>query len=105
MIRSFRDLTVWQQSVDLAVVVYRLSEKFPSAEMFGLTAQVRRAAVSIASNIAEGKAAGGQNYPRHVRIALGSEAELQTQVEIAQRLGILSVTEAGDLLKIGRAHV
>ena len=99
VIQSFRDLAVWQKGIDLAVRVYQLSETFPRAEMFGLTSQVRRAAVSIPSNIAEGKAAGGQNYPRHLRIALGSEAELQTQIELARRLGMLEATDAELLLE------
>ena len=84
MIHSFRDLVVWQKGMDLAVAVYKATEKFPKSEMFGLTSQVRRAGVSIPSNVAEGKAIGGLSYPRHVKVALGSEAELQTQVELAR---------------------
>ena len=83
---QFRNLTVWQKGMDLAERVYAGTDKFPRAEMYGLTSQIRKAAVSIPSNIAEGKAVGGQNYPRHVKIALGSEAELQTQIELARRL-------------------
>ena len=98
MVQSFRDLLVWQKGMDLAVLVYKISEKFPRSEMFGLSSQVRRAAVSIPSNVAEGKAIGGQNYPRHVKIALGSEAELQTQLELAKRLEMLSVDEADALI-------
>ena len=98
MIQSFRDLTVWQKSMDLAVIVYKTTETLPRAEMFGLTSQIRRAAVSIPSNVAEGKAKGGQSYPNHVRIALGSEAELQTQIELARRLEFLAVDEAYKLL-------
>ena len=98
MVQSFRDLLVWQKGMDLAVRVYRISEKFPRSELFGLTSQVRRAAVSIPSNVAEGKAVGGQTYPRHVKIALGSEAELQTQLELAKRLEMLNESEADDLM-------
>ena len=98
MLQSFRDLAVWQKGVELAVVVYNISEKFPRAERFGLTSQARRAAVSIPSNVAEGKAMGGQSYPHHVKIALGSEAELQTQLEIAKRLNMLSAAEADALI-------
>ena len=94
MINSFRDLTVWQKSMDLVVQVYRLTEKMPTTEKYGLTLQVRRATVSIPSNVAEGKAVGGRGYPRHVKIAIGSEAEVQTQIEIARRLGMLSDSEA-----------
>ena len=106
MIHSFRDLTVWQRAVDLAVHVYKTTESFPRYEMFGLTSQIRRAAVSIPSNVAEGKAVGGQNYPRHIRLALGSEAEVQTQIEIARRLGMLQEAEAvtllNDVSEVGR---
>ena len=65
--------------------------------MYGLTSQIRRAAVSIPSNIAEGKAIGGQSYPHHVKIALGSEAELETQIELARRLKFLPETDAATL--------
>ena len=99
MIQSFRDLEVWRKSMDLAVRVYMASEKFPSSEAFGLTSQVRRASVSIPSNVAEGKAVGGQRYRRHVKIALGSDAELQTQIELATRLGMLSDADADELLQ------
>jgi four helix bundle protein len=98
MIQSFRDLKAWHKGMDLAVLVYTSTEKLPRAELFGLTAQIRRAAVSIPSNIAEGKAKGGQSYPNHVRIALGSEAELQTQIELARRLEYLPEEEAHELL-------
>lgn len=98
MVQSFRDLLVWQKGMDLAVLVYKGSEKFPRSEMFGLSSQVRRAVVSIPSNVAEGKAIGGQSYPRHVKIALGSEAELQTQLELAKRLGLLTPDEADSLI-------
>jgi len=99
MIQSFRDLSVWQKSMDLSVLVYRSTEGFPRSEMFGLTSQLRRASVSIPSNIAEGKAIGGQSYPRHLRIAHGSEAELQTQIELARRLQFLTADEANLVLK------
>jgi four helix bundle protein len=94
MIHSFRDLVVWQKGMDLAVQVYKISEKMPRSEMFGLTSQLRRAAVSVPSNIAEGKAVGGQSYPHHLKIALGSEAEIQTQVELARRLQMLNDADA-----------
>ena len=99
MIQSFRDLLVWQKGMDLAVTIYKSTEKFPRSEMFGLTSQIRRAAVSIPSNVAEGKAVGGQSYPRHVKIALGSEAEVQTHLELAKRLNMLREEEAHHLLE------
>ena len=97
MIQSFRDLTVWQKSLDLAEHIYAASEKLPKNEMFGLVSQMRRASVSIPSNIAEGKGIGGRGYLRHLRISLGSEAELQTHIELAVRLKMLTRQEA-DLL-------
>lgn len=109
MIQSFRDLSVWQKSMDLSVLVYRMTERFPRSEMFGLTSQIRRASVSIPSNIAEGKATGGQIYPRHLRTAHGSEAELQTQIELARRLKFLRDEDADVLLnhaaEVGRMLV
>jgi four helix bundle protein len=99
MIHTFRELHVWQKGMNLAVSVYRISEKLPRTETFGLTAQLRRAAVSIPSNVAEGKAVGGQRYRRHVKIALGSEAELETQIELAHRLKMLSEVEAAELME------
>ncbi len=98
MIESFRDLIVWQKGMDLVERIYSSSEKLPRAEMYGLVSQVRRAAVSIPSNIAEGKAIGGQSYARHLKIALGSRSELETQIELMKRLGMLSNAEADDLL-------
>ena len=98
MIQSFRDLTVWQKALTLAEHVYSTSEKMPTSEAFGLKLQLRRAAVSIPSNIAEGKAISGRAYLRHLRIALGSEAELQTQIELAARLKMLTEGDAKSLL-------
>ena len=99
MIQSFRDLTVWQNAMTLAEHVYELTEAIPHTELYGLTSQIRRAVVSIPSNIAEGKAIGGRSYRRHLRIALGSEAELQTQIELAVRLKMLPRDQAEKILK------
>jgi four helix bundle protein len=87
---SFRDLEVWQEAMQLVEDVYRLSRRFPPDERFGLTAQVRRAAVSIPSNIGE----GGRRKRRkanlyHLDIALGSQGEVDVQLEIAQRLAYI----------------
>ena len=109
MIQSFRDLTVWQKSMDLVVCVYGATGKFPRSETYGLASQLRRAATSIPSNIAEGKAIGGLSFPRHLRIAHGSEAELQTQVELARRLNFLGDAETKTILseasEVGRMLV
>jgi len=86
-IQSFRDLDAWHAAMDLSVMVYDASTRFPSDERFGLMSQVRRASVSVPSNIAEGQSFGTDGrYMHHVRIALGSIGELSTELEIAVRL-------------------
>jgi four helix bundle protein len=86
-IRSFRDLIAWQKAMQLCHQVYSISARFPPAERFGLTAQLRRAAVSIPSNVAEGYGRGHQqDYVRFLRIARGSLYELETQLTLAVRL-------------------
>jgi len=86
--QSFRDLRVWQRSMELTVAVYRLTQHFPREEAFGLTSQLRRSAVSVPSNIAEGH---GRMNPREFKhfllIARASNCELQTQLELSGVLG------------------
>ena len=96
-INSFRDLDVWQASMDLAVIMYGLTDPFPRREQFGLTAQIRRSAVSIPSNIAEGhnRRMNGP-YRNHVHIALGSQGELETLIDLAIRLRFLSADNASE---------
>ncbi|MBU2213740.1 four helix bundle protein [Patescibacteria group bacterium] len=85
--RSYRDLIVWQQSVELVTILYVLTQKFPKEELYGLTSQLRRSAVSIPSNIAEGKSRKTKkDYIKFLNIAYSSGAELETQIEIAKRL-------------------
>ena len=85
---SYKDLIVWQKAVDLTEAVYNLTSDFPVSEQYGLTSQMRRAAVSIASNIAEGKTRRTQkDFHNFLGIAFASGAELETQVVIAKRLG------------------
>jgi len=89
-VASYRDLKMWQLGVDLALEVYRVSGDFPISEQYGLTSQLRRAAVSIASNIAEGHARKTQReLHRFLNIAKGSLAELETQLIIASELGFV----------------
>ena len=89
-ILSFRDLEVWHASMDLAMEIYKVTAGFPAEERYGLTSQLRRAGVSVPSNIAEGHARKSDGaFLNHVRIALGSLAELATQLEIATRLTYL----------------
>ena len=84
---SFRDLDVWQESMVLVEEIYALSKRFPSDERFGLISQLRRAAVSIASNIGEGaRRKRRKAFLNHLDIALGSQAEVDVQLELAMRL-------------------
>lgn len=86
-VQSYQDLIVWQKAVALVVEVYRVTEKFPKSEMYGLTSQMRRAAVSIPSNIAEGRRRGSRaDFRNFLLHAFGSGAELETQVLFAKRL-------------------
>jgi four helix bundle protein len=105
--QSFKDLRVWQKTIELTVDVYKLTGKFPDAERFGLTNQMRRASVSIASNISEGygRATKGE-YIQFLGHARGSCSELETQLVIAKRLGFGSVAnvESADSIcnEVGR---
>jgi len=84
---SYKDLIVWQKSMDLVTKIYFLTEKFPKTELYGIVSQMRRCAISIPSNIAEGKQRGTKKDYRHFLImAFGSGAELETQLEISRRL-------------------
>ncbi|MEZ2348411.1 four helix bundle protein [Terriglobus sp. RCC_193] len=86
--KSFRELEVWQRSMELATAIYRVTEGFPRHETYGLSSQMRRCAVSIPSNIAEGSArATKRDFSHFITIARGSAAELETQLDIARRLG------------------
>ena len=90
-IRSYRDLIVWQKARELVKKVYEGSESFPRNEVFGLTQQMRRAAVSVPSNIAEGYGRGSRpEYIRFLHIARGSLYEIETQLLLAEDLGYLS---------------
>jgi four helix bundle protein len=87
---NFEKLDVWQRAVGLAAFVYRFTGKFPSDERFGLTSQMRRAAVSVSSNIAEGSSRSSrQDFARFVELAVGSLYELVSQAFIAQKQGLL----------------
>ena len=100
MTQGYRDLVVWQQAMDVAVETYRLTSSFPKEEMFGLTSQMRRAAVSIASNIAEGEGRKSKNEFSHfLGIALGSKSELETQLILSERVNLLKVTDTEPIKK------
>ncbi|WP_263416123.1 four helix bundle protein [Terriglobus albidus] len=105
MAKSFRELLVWQKSMQLAESVYRNTDGFPPREIYGLAAQMRRAAVSIPSNLAEGSNRGTRkDYRQFVTIARGSANELQTQIELAQRIGLLA-SKAGEELQMQTLEV
>ena len=100
-VRSYKDLTVWQAAMDLVERVYALTRQFPKHEMYALTVQVQRSAVSVPSNIAEGHARRStKEYERYVSIALGSLAELETQLLIAERLRYIRSEEIRQLLEL-----
>jgi four helix bundle protein len=87
-IRSYRDLVVWQLGMNLVRSIYELTGPFPRDELFGLTSQLRRAAISVPSNIAEGDARDSRKeYLHHLSISLGSLAEVETQLLLASQLG------------------
>ena len=93
-IQCYRDLKVWQEGVALVEAVYSLTQKFPRSELFGLSSQVQRAAISIPSNIAEGHArASRKEFLHFLSISLGSLAELETQLFLVQRLAYISQEE------------
>lgn len=93
-LRSYRDLIVWQKSMDLVVSVYQLAATFPREERFGLASQIKRAAVSIPANIAEGYGRVHRgDYVHHLSIAKGSLAELETLLAIAVRLNFVEREE------------
>jgi four helix bundle protein len=87
-IESYQDLRVWKEGIAISLRVYKLTGQFPDHEKFGLVSQMRRCAVSIPSNIAEGHARlSTREYIRHLSISLGSLAELETQIHLAEALG------------------
>jgi four helix bundle protein len=100
MRRSYKDLVAWQESMDLVTATYRSTSGFPKEEQFGLTSQLRRAAVSIPSNIAEGQGRLSEKEFRYfLGQARGSLMEVETQLQIAQNLGHLQTGQTMELLK------
>src|SRR6185437_2373050 len=89
-INSYKDLIVWQKSMQLCEDIYLITKEFPKSETYGLISQLRRCSISIPSNIAEGHLRGHKNeYIQFLRVAFGSSAELETQLLIALRIGYL----------------
>ena len=97
--QTYRDLIAWQKAMSLVTEIYRLTQTFPVAERYGLTHQLRRAAVSVPSNIAEGQARfSAKEFHRFLSTARGSLVEIETQIEIARNLGYASRTESSNVL-------
>lgn len=89
--KTHKDLLVWQKSMDLSVLVYKTTNTFPKEELYGITSQMRRASVSIPSNIAEGYGRfSDKEFVRFLFISLGSASELETQIDLSLRLGFIS---------------
>ena len=100
-VHTYRDLIAWQKAMDLVEMVYRATKLFPKEELYGLTSQVRKAAVSVPSNIAEGQGRGSSKVFHHfLSIANGSLLEVETQVTIAQRLGYIDHDQVQPILAL-----
>ncbi|SMH47608.1 four helix bundle protein [Mesorhizobium australicum] len=98
-IRDYRDLIVWKEAMDIAELVYSFTRSFPREEAFAMTSQMRRAAISIPSNIAEGFGrAQRKSFVQFLRISQGSLKELETQASLAMRVGLLSAEQEKDFL-------
>jgi len=90
-VSDYKELIAYQKSYDLVLRIYQLTHTFPKEEMYGLTSQIRRSAVSIPSNIAEGFMRGSKEYTHFLRISLGSAAELETQLMLSKDLGYCDI--------------
>lgn len=94
-ITSYKDLIVWQKSIELVVLIYKLTENFPKTEIYGIISQIRRAALSIPANIAEGHRRNHlPEFIQFLGIANGSAAEIETYLEISKRLGFIKNEES-----------
>ncbi len=98
--KTFRDLFIWQKAMTLVTITYQITQQFPNEELFGLTSQIRRSAVSIPSNIAEGYGRESQkDFLRFINFAVSSLFELQTQIEIAKNINYLNETEFNNIFE------
>ena len=87
-VKSYKELIAYKRSFELVKVIYRMTKKFPKEEIYGMTSQMRRSAISIPSNIAEGYMKGTKEYIKFLKIALGSCAELETQLSLSEDIGL-----------------
>jgi len=98
--KTHRDLDVWKEGIELATLIYKLTDTFPKEERYGLSDQLKRSAVSIPSNIAEGAARhSSKEFVQYLYIALGSASELETQLIISKKVGFLSETDIFETLE------
>lgn len=99
-IKSYRDLDIWKKAIEIVKEIYALTDEFPKSEIYGITSQMRRSSVSIPSNIAEGfRRQHNKEYIQFLYIALGSCAELETQITIAKELNYLTADKEAVLLE------
>jgi four helix bundle protein len=100
-IKTHKDLIVWQKAMDFVEEIYRITKEFPQSELYGLTSQIRRSAISVPSNIAEGAARNhNREFIQFLYISLGSVSELETQLILAQRLKFVPTVPLEDLSEI-----
>lgn len=100
-VTTYKELIAWQRAMDLCVSVYQLTKTFPDSERYGLISQMRRAVVSVASNIAEGQGRGpGADFARFLGMAMGGVQEIETQLLVAQRLNIVTEQAAEPTFKL-----
>lgn len=102
MIQDFTDLIIWQKAMEAGRRVYEITRSFPREERFGLTAQLRRAAVSVSSNIAEGHARQGREFPHFISVARGSLAETESQLLFAHTIGLVTAEEVSEFRALAR---
>jgi four helix bundle protein len=100
-LRNYQELKVWQAGIRLVVVTYALTKRFPKSEVYGLTSQMQRAAVSIPANIAEGYGRIHRgDYLRYLSVANGSLKELETEILIAREMGYVPASQAGEVSRL-----
>jgi four helix bundle protein len=111
-VSDYHELLAYKKSYQLVIEIYRVTREFPKEELYGLTSQIRRAAVSIPSNIAEGVMRGSREYLQFLKIALGSVAELETQLSLCKDIGYCSQEEFDtlhpltmDVLRLLRSYI
>ncbi|MBK7429173.1 MAG: four helix bundle protein [Saprospiraceae bacterium] len=98
--RDFRNLEIWKKSVGFTIIIYRLTDPFPDKEKFGLTSQLRRASVSMASNIAEGASRNSEtDFARYLEISMGSAFEIETQLIVSREIGYITFEEYNSALE------